>query len=89
MVICYYGAFHTLVQDSVLEKVLILCVEQCDINVKPTEITENIFFIGNSELLYFQYIYSLYINTVSFPKRRIVFQEYCLFPCLWGGGHGW
>lgn len=45
MVICYYGAFHALVQDSVFEAVVISCVEQCDINVKPTEVTENIFFI--------------------------------------------
>lgn len=45
MVICYYSAFHTLVQDSVFEKMVGLCVEQCDSNMKPTEITENIVFI--------------------------------------------
>lgn len=51
VVMCYYGAFHTLVQGSVFEKMVTLFVEQCDINVKPTEVTENIFFIWNSELL--------------------------------------
>lgn len=40
----YYGAFHTLVQGSVFEKTVILCVEQCDVNIKPTEVIGGIFF---------------------------------------------
>lgn len=38
----YYGAFHTLVQGSVFEKMVFLCVEQCHVDIKPTEVIENI-----------------------------------------------
>lgn len=88
VVICYYGAFHTLVQDSVWKDGNFVCWAvwyQC----KAHWSNWKHFLICNSELLYFEYIYSLYINTVSVPERRIVFQEYCLFPHHWGAGHGW
>lgn len=43
----YYGAFHTLVQGSVFEKMVFLCVEQCHVDIKPTEVIENIVLSWN------------------------------------------
>lgn len=35
---CYYGAFHTLVQCSVFEETVILCVERFDVNIQFSEV---------------------------------------------------